>query len=354
VSGAAATSRPGGTWPERCTRPLRVRRHFVNAPTRGPGPLSPHLDAALHAGDGALEALMGAEPVDRRDLVLSLLTVHDVHLAPIDRLGPKVRWQHHPALAALKYRLETAYLADLEAADAATHWDLPGDAVGAMRALSRVELVPEIYRWVAEEADIDELVEFLALEGGPDAGFDDLVAVCQLGLAGEAKVELARNYWDEMGNGSLDAVHRELHDRLVTALDVPAVPRAEQPLEVLERAVLGPLLATNRRLQPEMVGALGLLELQAGPRCRKVVEGLRRLRAPEEAFPFYVEHAVADPRHGKDWVDNVVAPLAAAPCWAEGIIRGARWRSLLNARFFDAMVRRFACVEVGRRRRKAS
>ncbi len=170
----------------------------MNPLTRGPGPLSPHLDAALVAGDGALDALIGAEPVDRRDLVLSLLSVHDVHLAPIERLGTKVRWQHHPALATLKYRLETAYLSELEGADAATAWDLPGDAVAAMRVLGRADLVPDIYRWVAEEADIDELVEFLALEGGPDAGFDDLVAVCQVGLAGEAKVELARNYWDEM------------------------------------------------------------------------------------------------------------------------------------------------------------
>jgi pyrroloquinoline quinone (PQQ) biosynthesis protein C len=168
------------------------------------------------------------------------------------------------------------------------------------------------------------------------------VAACQIGLDGDAKLELARNYWDEMGNGSLDAVHTELHRRLAAALGLHAVPRSEQPIQALERAALGSVLATNRHLQPETVGALGLIELQAGPRCRRVVKALRRLDAPADAFPFYEEHAVADPRHGKDWLDHAVATLAEDPEWASGMVRGARWRSLVNRRFFGAMEDRFA------------
>jgi hypothetical protein len=84
-----------------------------------------------------------------------------------------------------------------------------------------------------------------------------------------------------------------------------------------------------------MVGALGLLELQAGPRCRRVVKGLKRLGCGEAALAFYEEHAVADPRHGKDWLDHVVGPLAQRfPDWAPRIVTGARWRSHMNAAFF--------------------
>ena len=86
-----------------------------------------------------------------------------------------------------------------------------------------------------------------------------------------------------------------------------------------------------------MVGALGLIELQAGPRCRKVLSALKRLGAPADAFPFYEVHALVDPRHGKDWVDHVVAPLGADPWWAEGIVRGARWRWLVNDAFLAAV-----------------
>jgi hypothetical protein len=312
--------------------------------------LSLRLDAALLAGADALDELADATPVDRRDALLALLAIHDLHTAPIDALGDRVRWQHHPAIARLKWRLEERFLAWLDAEDEAIDWDLPAEPVAALRTLGARGLVPEVYVWLAEDATYDELVAFLTLEGGPDGGFDDLVAACQIGLDGEAKLELAQNYWDEMGNGSLDAVHTELHRRLARALGITALPRTRQPLEGLERAALGSVLATNRHLQREMVGALGLIELQAGPRCRKVVAALKRLDAPADALPFYEEHAVADPRHGKDWVDHVVATLGTDAGWADGMVRGARWRSLVNQRFFGAMAERFAPAEVAARR----
>lgn len=313
--------------------------------------LARRVQDALDAGDDALDELLdgGAPPEadDDRDALLALLTVHDLHLAPIDRLGRRTRWQHHPAIAELKSVLEARLLLTLAALDTERHVDLPDGAVAAMRALAAADLVPPVYEWVAAEASYDDVVAFLALEGGPDGGFDDLVAACQMGLSGEPKLELAQNYWDEMGRGTLDAVHTELHHQLVDALDLPAVPREDQPVEALRRSALGSLLATNRHLQPEMVGALGLVELQAGPRCRKVVAGLGRVGAPEGAFAFYREHAGADPRHGKDWVDKVVAPLALDASWAVRIVQGARWRSVVNARFFDAVAARLLGASVG-------
>ena len=269
--------------------------------------------------------------------LLKLLSIHDLHLAPIDELGERARYQHHPTVSAMKWYLEDELVHWLDERDAETAWSLPDDAVGAMRALGAREQVPAVYDWLAEEASMEQLVAFLSLEGGPDGGFDDLVALCEVGLSGEPKLELARNYWDEMGRGSADRVHTELHRRLTQALGLVAVPREAQPAEALLRSALGSMLATNRYLQPELVGALGLLELQAGPRCRRVVAALRRLDAPADAFAFYEEHAQADPRHGKAWVDHVVAPLARDAEWSRRIVRGARWRALVNERFFTAV-----------------
>ena len=79
----------------------------------------------------------------------------------------------------------------------------------------------EVYAWLADDASYAELIDFLSLEGGPDGGFDDLVAVCQVGLSGTAKLELGKNYWDEMGQGDLTAVHTQLHHDLVAAIDLP-------------------------------------------------------------------------------------------------------------------------------------
>ncbi len=304
-------------------------------------PLFTQVGTALSDGGRGLEALAGADPVDWRDLLLSLSAIHDLHTSPLGQLDGRERLQHHPAVADIKWRLEEALVAELARRDDTAGWDLPERPSVAMRTIGVRGLVPEVYEWLAHDAGPQEIVEFLSLEGGPDGGFDDLVAACQIGLDGTAKLELAQNYWDEMGNGSLARVHTELHRKLSRALGLSCPARDRQPVEALERSVLTGLLATNRWLQPELLGALGLLELQAGPRCRKVVAALERTGAGADALDFYVEHANVDPRHGKDWVDKAIVPFDDDPRWAAGIVRGARWRSIVNAGFFDAMAGTF-------------
>jgi pyrroloquinoline quinone (PQQ) biosynthesis protein C len=140
-------------------------------------------------------------------------------------------------------------------------------------------------------------------------------------------------------------VHTELHAKMADALGVRSVPVDELPVAALERKALNGYLATNRALQPEMVGSLGLLECQAGPRCRRVVQAMRRLGVPQGALPFYEEHASADPRHGKDWLEGAVAPLVEArPDWGPRIVTGAAWRATVNRRFFAAMEDRLGLV----------
>ncbi len=316
--------------------PAAARPHAALSAT-----LAGALDAAVRDGAQALEPLRDLRPADRRDRFLTLLELYDLHTAPLEHVGERARFQHAPVLADLKGRLEADWLAELEA-----HWETAGpltqcegprEVVQAMRAVAARDRLPQAYRWLARSATHEQLVRFLALEGGPDGGFDDLVAVAQVGLQGSAKLELGKNYWDEMGCGDAAGVHTVLHQSMAAAIGLQSVPREQQPVESLERVAVGGLLATNRWLQPEMVGALGLLELQAGPRCRLVVQAFDRLGAPQEAYPFYVEHADVDPVHGKDWMDKAVVPLVGEhPDWGPRIVKGAWWRSQLNLAFFEA------------------
>jgi len=313
---------------------------MTTALTRSATPLADTLRLALQDDDTvALDALADAVPDGPRDRFTTLLTLYSLHTAPVDTLGSAVRHQHRPALAGLKGRCEAEWLAELE--------DLPARAgrddatgvdglVGAMRALAARDRLPAVYKWLARDAEWDDVVRFLALEGGPDAGFDDLVAACQVGLTGAPKMELAVNYWDEMGNGDPAAVHTTLHDQLVEAIGMPRIPVTEQPVAALARSALGGMLATNRWLQPEMLGALGLIELQAGPRCRLVLNAFDRCGAPAAAYPFYEVHAEVDPRHGQDWLEKAIVPTVSEhPEWGPRILRGAAWRSAVNAAFLD-------------------
>jgi Iron-containing redox enzyme len=319
------------------------REGMTLAAVSAPAPaarLASRLERALATGAVALDDLMDAEPVDARDGALALAAIHDLFVAPVDTVRETVAYQHHPAVVVLKGRLEAALLGRV--AELVGESGAPGGAtaVESIRALAARDLVPSVYEWVAASARWPELRSFLTMEGGPDGGFDDLVALGQIGLAGEPKLEMARNYWDEMGRGSLPAIHTELQHRMSVAVRLGSTPRALLPQVALDRSLLCTVFATNRRLQPELVGALGLIELQAGPRCRQVVRGMKRLRAGPDALAFYQEHAEADPRHGKAWLDHVVGPLSTDRWWASGMVRGAMYRSAVNAAFFALVAAR--------------
>lgn len=297
--------------------------------------LARELDAALGQGHEALYRLWDAQPACRRDLVLVLHQIYDLHRRPLHELGDRAHHQHHPVVAWLKQRLEARWMEELDGAREATGGG--DDTVEAMEALAARDRAPAIYDWLAREAHWEAALRFLSLEGGPDDLLDDLVATCQVALpVGSAKTALARTYWNEMGNGDGEQAHNVLYRRFVEAVDLPQVPREEQPTEALERAALPGLVATNRALQPEMVGVLGFIELQAGSHCHYVDQGLERLGGPPAARTFYQAHAVAEPRDGRSWLEDVVAPLVErCPDWGGRILRGAAWGRLVNAAFHD-------------------
>ncbi|MFL6240259.1 MAG: iron-containing redox enzyme family protein [Actinomycetes bacterium] len=308
-----------------------------------PTPLADALEQALHIGsDTALRQISDVLPYGRRDRIMALLHIYDLHTAPLPRLGDRARFQHHAVVATLKQRCERLWLTELEQVPLPAGVD-PDDAVAALRTIAARTRLPAVYKWLAQVATWPQVVHFLTLEGGPDAGFDDLVASCQIGLFGAAKLELATNYWDEMGDGALENVHTHLHDRLVGALDIRRLDPHELPTSALARSAFCGLLATNRWLQPEMLGALGLIELQAGPRCRLVLQAFDRCAAPADAYPFYEVHADVDPRHGKDWLENAIAPtVGEQPDWAPRMVRGALWRDATTNTFLDD-VRQLLC-----------
>ena len=61
----------------------------------------------------------------------------------------------------------------------------------------------DLFPWLAERASLDQMKWFLAQEVVGEAGFEDLTALTQVRLSSQPKLEMARNYWDEMGRVNL-------------------------------------------------------------------------------------------------------------------------------------------------------
>ena len=184
-----------------------------------------------------------------------------------------------------------------------------------------------LFPWLATEARLDQLKWFLRQEVGGEAGFEDLVAMTQLKLGVRAKMELAKNYWDEMGRGTPTGMHGPMLARLASGMRLDE--GATEPV-VWESVALGNLmiaLAANRRYAYHSIGALGVIELTAPGRAKLVNEALRRHEVAPQLRQYFALHSTLDLKHSASWNQEVIAPLVARePMAARAIAEGALMR----------------------------
>jgi hypothetical protein len=192
-----------------------------------------------------------------------------------------------------------------------------------------------LFPWLARTADLQALRWFLEQEVAGEAGFDDLVAMTQVKMPVQAKLELARNYWDEMGRGAEPGMHGPMLDQLARALDLRPTIETTLPASL----ALGNTLvafATTRRYAYHAIGALGVVELTAPWRADLVAQGLKRVGVGKER-KYFALHATLDIAHSEAWNAEVLRPLvSAAPDCARYIAEGALMRLEAGRRCFEA------------------
>jgi len=192
-----------------------------------------------------------------------------------------------------------------------------------------------LFDWLADDATLPQMRWFLQQEAAGEAGFDDLVALTQLRLPLRPKLEMARNFWDEMGRGRRDGMHGPMLAELITDLGLaPQIDSTVAESLALANALLG--LALNRRYVWHAVGALGAVELTAPGRVARVAAGLKRLGCSARQRRYFDLHSAIDVRHSRDWNAEVIAPLVAEDARrARWIAEGALMRLLCGARCFE-------------------
>jgi hypothetical protein len=192
-----------------------------------------------------------------------------------------------------------------------------------------------LFPWLAEHATLEQMRWFLRQEAAGEAGFEDLVAITQVKLPVQAKLEMARNYWDEMGRGHERGMHGPMLATVVKELKLN--PKIEETVwESLAQANMMLAMAVNRRYAYQSVGALGVIEMTAPTRVGYVNEGLKRLNVSLNSRKYFQLHATLDIRHSEAWNEEVLYSLVKTnPNAAKPIAEGALMRLMCGARCFD-------------------
>lgn len=201
-----------------------------------------------------------------------------------------------------------------------------------------------LFPWLTEEASLEQMKWFLYQEVAGEAGFEDLLAMTQVRMSGQAKLEIARNYWDEMGRGTAKGMHGGMLANLAHYLNItPTADTVVPEALALGNAMIA--MARHRHYAFHSIGALGVIEMTAPTRAAYVNEGLRRLRVPAKKRHYFAIHSVLDVKHSKAWNQEVLRPLVAEDKRrAQAIGEGAVIRLWHGARCFDRYRQEFGLV----------
>jgi hypothetical protein len=255
--------------------------------------------------------------------------------------APSCGWEERLAESTRLSVAEGRFLEEERAQIAEVAARAPADAAGFVAWFAELRnsgpgQFDPLFPFLAERASYDELRWFIKQEVAGEAGFDDLVALTQVKAPRRAKLEMARNYWDEMGRGKPAGMHGPMLANLANAMCIGEVPERELVWESMALANLMAGLALNRRYAHHSIGALGAIELTAPTRATLVADGLERVGISGEATHYFRLHSTVDIKHSRDWNAEVLAPLVQEdPSVARHIAEGALMRLSAGARTFD-------------------
>lgn len=246
-------------------------------------------------------------------------------------------------------RLELGFLEDLRAEIADDAASAPTNADGFIAWFEALEKTgpgqhDRLFDWLEANATIDDLKIYLTQEAAGEAGFDDLVALTQVRLPDRPKMELARNYWDEMGRGNPKGMHGPMLHYVVETLELE--PSIETTCwESLALANTMTAMASNRSYAWHSVGALGVIELTAPARSAAVSRTMRRLGFDAKLRRYFDLHAVLDIKHSEEWNKEAIRPAvedttegaARARAMAEGALMRLKCGERCFARYREML-----------------
>jgi hypothetical protein len=201
-----------------------------------------------------------------------------------------------------------------------------------------------MYAWLAEEATLPQLRWFLRQELCGETAFEDLVALTQVRMPAQAKLALARSFWDELGRGTASRTHGTMLGLLSSELELAKLPDDT----VWEARALGNLtcgLAANRRYAYQALGALGIVALLSPERAGFIHAGLERLDVAPQTRQSFTRAVKAR----KPWDREILGPLVAtdpelAPLIAEGALLRLEAGTTCFARYRQELDQVYTCA----------
>ena len=235
-----------------------------------------------------------------------------------------VPWQHpglhprHPFIAAVRHALEVAWDRHDRARHANTLTHLPDigtfrDWVCSIVQSHSSNVSHPLFPFLRDQATYQQLRRFVMQETPLEVFFGDVLTLMLPGVYGPMKVELCKNFWDEMGHAEETRMHRVLRLDLMAALDIPAdhylTHITEYYIEELRLINMYFDTVHNRGKLLQSIGIMLATEFMIPGRLACQIAGWRRVGMSEDPLAYLIEHTTVDVEHADGWMNQVVMPL---------------------------------------------
>ncbi len=261
-------------------------------------------------------AFVDEESVALLEVHKTLYTIYEVSLS--HPLSPVCRHEHSPWLLTIRHQIENAWL----------NYELPriqqqlpsvSEAKDSKllcawfveQAHKETDSDKDLLDFLENQASIEQFNLFILSDATLNYRFCDALVLAQLHFSETVKAEIARNIWDEYGQGVAEKSHRRQFIRMLAELGLqqPTTPIWED-----WRPYAGYNLyfsfGLNRKHYFKGIGSLAMPEIFDPNRNRKIVVGLERLYVDARLkCEYFYNHIEVDEKHGLDWLNNVIYPI---------------------------------------------
>ncbi|MCC3294608.1 iron-containing redox enzyme family protein [Arthrobacter sp. zg-Y411] len=258
----------------------------------------------------------GTDLLRDEDLQLTLFCLYELHYSGLEGVEDAAEWD--PQLIAIRSRLEAAFEAVLR--DIVPVPELPAprseDVAATLFSLAAEDSGPDVSRYVAGKASVEQLREFLILrsiyqlkEADPHSWVIPRLP------AGRAKAALIEIQADEYGGGRPERMHSKLFATTMEGLGLNAgygYYIDEVPALTLASSNAMSLFGLNRRLRGAIAGHLAAFEMTSSIPNSFYARGFRRHGFDDNVTYYFDEHVEADAVHEQIAARDLAGGLAEA------------------------------------------
>jgi hypothetical protein len=272
------------------------------------------------------------DPDSATQLHTSLNAIYQCQIGSSSKIS-----QFDPILMEIMCELENAWL--FYEKKRAPDRDLPSDSREFIRwmktfVLQHPSTEHRLFKFLANVCSFRDMAYFFSQEVTIDPRFSDLISFMQIGLENQSiQLELAENYWDEMGNGDVNDMHVHMFSDLFKELLI--FQKDEQFNHLISQASWQSLACGNSLLHSVLhrnkfrlaLGSIGTVEIISPVRFSYLIKGFERLKLSEKAKRYHKTHINIDSRHGNAWLHGAILPTVQHdPEARHDIYRGAMLR----------------------------